>query len=706
VTGESIWSRKLKKVKLTPPTVGNFLGQFRTTIAVGGSDGFIYILDGWTGKVLLKINVGKRVVYQLTPVPLGYPGSSDIHDGLVAVDITGVVHFYEIYDVSTPKVIERWSVWTGGRVTESPSVGFVTGKIYPDVIFGTSSGDIWVVNIFHREGQPILKFTNLSRRPPYKAIVPVNLTGDEKDELVFCDTAGNLNALQYLNGKLTYLWSEVPIFGTPFAAPVGVDINHNGKKELVVATQECLNCYEGFIGEPCWRETYNVLANITSGPAAFITRDNKYIIFAGDERGNVHFIDAATGREYATLKLKKKLFTRSPLFADIQGDGILDLIVFCENSRRLICYTTNIPVQKNSFFWVCQSGNPYFTSVCDGFYQAQRQKLFSLATAYIENQVKLAQISLQNRHWRKAVESANKALQLNPLHPEARQIYRRAWTRAHLGWIILAIVVITAVGAFVTRILFRYFRKRSYLRRAKMLISQDESTEAIRLLKYVFNLEPTNKQVAVLLAREFMKIGNFSPENIPVFELAHQTDSQDVDLIKALAMAYHNANRRDDTALDIYLQAYEYLREQPVFAYTIACIFKEKGDLKKSAQFLREAIREGLEDKKVLQMLTDVYLEMDFDEPKAIKVFEQVYDSYKDNPKFLKTLCKAYKHAKRVDKKARDVYEKVLRLAPSFLPALIQMAQINIEEINSTRLKNSPLTHSVLIKITPRHYSC
>lgn len=678
--GETIWSKKLKKVKITPPTVGNFLGQFRATIAVGGSDGFIYILDGWTGEVLLKINVGKRVVYQLTPVPLTFPGGSEFHDGLVAVDITGTVHLYEIYNVSTPKIIERWSLWTGARVTESPTVGFVTGKIYPDIIFGTTSGEIWVVNIFHREGQPVLKFTNLSRRPPYKAVVPVNLSGDKKDELVFCDAEGNLNALQYLNGKLIYLWSEVPIYGKPFSAPIGVDINHDGKRELIVATQQSLNCFEGSFGEPCWRETYNVLANITSGPASFITADNKYIIFIGDERGYIQFIDAGTGREYATIKLEKKLFAHSPLLADTQGDGMLDLIVFCENTKRLLGYKTDIPVQKNRLFWVSQSGNPFFTSLCDGFYHVQTQKKLEIATSYIANQVTLARSALENREWGKAVDSAKKALQLNPLHSEARRIYHKAWRRAHLLWIIIGVIVILSSAGIILRKIFQYLRKRSFLRRAKILISQEESAQAIPLLKYVLNAEPTNKQVAVLLARELIKIGDFSPEHISVFESAYQSNPQDAELVKALAMAYHNENRKDEKALNIYLQAFKYLKDQPVFAYTIGHIFKEKGDLKKAAQFLREAFRGGLQDNNVLQMLTDVYLEMNFDEPKAIKVFEQVYDSYKDNPKFLKTLCKAYKRAKRIDKKAREVYEKVLTQDDKFLPALIQMAQINIEE--------------------------
>ncbi len=698
-SGNLLWKKHFKHVKFTPPAGGNFLGTFRRNIAVGGSNGFVYIFDGLSGKEILRFDVGTHIIYQLTPVPLGSLEYNDIKDGLVVIDITGRVHLYEIVNTDfSPRAVEQWSILTGSNASAPASVGYVTGSPFADVVFGTNSGDIWVVNVTYREGRSPLKFTNLSRLPPREMILPVNVIDDEKEELVFCDDAGNLNALKYHNGSLTFLWREVPIYGSSITPPIDVDLNLDGNKEIIVATNQTLNCYLGSLGENCWAKPYNVLSNIVSGPGHFTTEENKSMLFLIDERQMAHFINVADGSAFSVQKLKKNHFMRSPLLVDADGDSHLDIIGLSDGGRQIVSLATDIGVAQNGFFWVCRGGNPYFSSVREGLYCRERQKVYEQATDFLIEKVERAVTSYERKEWDAAVESAREALEVNPLHERARKIYHHAWIRDNIVILILGSVFLIAIVGFLAFIIIRYFRRRSLVRRALQLIAQDKSRDAIPLLRQLLRAEPTDKHIATIMAKELIKIADFSPENIHVFELAFISNNQDKHILQALATVYKNAARRDQKALDIYIRAYEYVQKDPQFAFTIASIYREMGDLEKTAHFLRDAIRQGMETHNIFEMLADVYLELGFTEPKAIRIFENVYDKYKSKPEFLKALCVAYKKGKRVDKSARNVYERVLTHDPTFLPALIQMAKIFIQENN---LKEAEKAAESILSLQP-----
>ncbi|MCX7765799.1 MAG: tetratricopeptide repeat protein, partial [Candidatus Sumerlaeia bacterium] len=682
VTGEKIWSRSFKNVKLTAASVGNFLEDYRRNLAVGSGDGFVYICDGMTGKVLLKIDVGADVIFPPTPVHLGLSESTSIQEGLVVIDSKGKVHLYEITGTNNLNYNERWSLWTGARITSPASIGFISGKNHPDVIVGTTAGDIWVINVMHRQDKTPLKFTNLSRRPPIKIIVPMELTGDNQQELVFYDEGNNLNAIKYEAGSLALVWSEVPVYGSPAARPISIDLNQDGKREIIISSSQALNCILGSIGERCWQKTYNVLANIISGPALFMTRDKIPLLFLTDDRALGHFVDVHSGSEYAVIKFKNNQLLYSSLLADIQGDGFLDILGMDSRGLHIFAYQTNIPVEPKRFFWLSTGGNAYLTSSIDGFYWERRNRLFQRAIVFMSEEISIAKASAEKHNWNQSALHARNVLRLNPFDVTARRIYRQAWIRAHIVIIVLILIALFALATATGIALIRFFHRQALLHKANQLISQQKSAEAIRILQTLIKKDHTNKQIASLLARELIKLGDFSPENISVFELAYSAHKDDLSFLKALAIAYNNAQIQNDTALAIYLSAYPNLENRAPFAFRIAQIYKEKGDLQKSAKFFREAIRCGLDSDEVYKRLTEVYLAMNCSEPKVIKIFERVYPEYKDNPDFLKLLATAYQQTKRTDPQARQVYEKVLQIQPNFLPALIQMAQIKIEENN------------------------
>ena len=248
--------------------------------------------------------------------------------------------------------------WEGGLV-----LGDVTGDGQEDVVFaGGSSDTIYVLN--GQNGNTIATYTN-TRIGTYCQPQLYDVDGDGiLDILVVLFTPPGIAAVKYNKGSstLTQLWSVTTesghsTLGSVMAKPVAADIDHDGHLDIFVASQDVSpgdnstgvyrkNGYDGTISR------INYLGQIVaqtftwrpcSGGLSLADTDNDGVfeLYQGDrnalsDSSRSGYADGGYGKgtrslwaDNLTERWNRDDFlssSQSPVLADVNNDGILDVI--------------------------------------------------------------------------------------------------------------------------------------------------------------------------------------------------------------------------------------------------------------------------------------------------------------------------------------------------------------------------------------------
>jgi tetratricopeptide (TPR) repeat protein/outer membrane protein assembly factor BamB len=671
-SGKRWWFSRICRVPLTAPVVGNFTGDGTWDIAVGAADGGLYLADGATGKIIGSCYVGDSIYSAPTVVPL--PGEKrNGKDGVLIVDGQGTVFLYEF---SSEVAVERWHVATSARITAPISVGHVRNPGKSEAVLGTATGEIWVIDVSRPEN--ILKYQHPAGVPPATILALADLSGDGLDEIIFGDTSGNLYALQASEEGLRPLWRERPLFNVPASDPVLTDLNNDGNADIVVATADSVFAFEGTTGSKLWLKDYVLHFPLTTSLALIVTDEGGRFLTFGDEEGNWHVVNAADGKDAAYL-LHKDVCAQTPLVLDASGNGKADIFCIVPNEHRAAVFSTPFSLpEKAGMIWQTRGGNLARNCQWDEGYFARVAAHNATLRQQVESELREAKTDMSSEKWEDALAAATQVLRINPQHREARWLRLYAWVRSHIALLLVYCAAGLLVLLCILLIGLRALQRYRTMKKADGSIMQGRLEEAAQLYRKVLAKDPVNQQANVSLALVLIKLDDFGRDSIGVFERAYRARPGDSAILKALATAYSRAALIDDNALKVYLDAIELFDERGVLEYLIGKIYQRKGQLELAARYFRNALRAGLDHDDVYKTLADVYLKLGFRSARSLAVFEHVYRANPSNHAYLEALCDAYVDAKKLDDEAQGIYEQVLAANPHYIPAMRQLAEIQI----------------------------
>ena len=236
------------------------------------------------------------------------------------------------------------TIWSTPAIADINNDGeeeiLVTADITANATVGTQTGGIF--HVLTRNGtQNIPGFDTPLAKPEYKEV-----RGKFEDEALWCSPViadidndgfleiiyGTGNFVKAGHGEYIRVWNhdgtlkfKLPTIGRTFATPLVVDINNDGKLEIVTTT------LDGYVY--CWDnqgnrifESYIDSNAIFSSPIAVDTNnDGKLeIIFASGAQ--ITIVDYQGNKINTPLSYVTQFYKGSPAIKDIDDDGVLDLI--------------------------------------------------------------------------------------------------------------------------------------------------------------------------------------------------------------------------------------------------------------------------------------------------------------------------------------------------------------------------------------------
>ncbi len=157
---------------------------------------------------------------------------------------------------------------------------------------------------------------------------------------------------------------------------------------------------------------------------------------------------------------------------------------------------------------------------------------------------------------------------------------------------------------------------------------------------------------------EFAKFDKNSPLIYQMRALIYEEKGQEFEEHYNWAK-YNYIRGEKDVALNEYMQAYNFKKDDSALVYTIAELLDEMKDRTHAAEFYENLVNLEPNNKKALERLGE-FRESIGDYKMSVEYFERLYEIDKRNSAVLKSLAKGYEKIKRPDK-ASEFYEKYLK---------------------------------------------
>ncbi|UCE38650.1 MAG: VCBS repeat-containing protein [Thermoplasmata archaeon] len=226
---------------------------------------------------------------------------------------------------------ERWSFDTQSDRVAPALAGDVNNDGEEELVFGTSSGMLYVLD---KDGQVVWTFEAEGRLSTPPAIGDVD--GDSKNEVViggsYYNGGGDPN-LYVVNGEDgTLLWSfstfdEGALYTKGFeCAPSLYDTNDDGKLDVLIGSRNYyFYAIDGADGSLLWKSQFEHFLRSTS-PIGDLDKDGKDEILAVDNHAIVRIFEMDGSLDWEIIAGYGVAAT--PIFADVDGDGYDEIIIF------------------------------------------------------------------------------------------------------------------------------------------------------------------------------------------------------------------------------------------------------------------------------------------------------------------------------------------------------------------------------------------
>jgi tetratricopeptide (TPR) repeat protein len=690
-TGEMLWSYNFDR-SLTSPVAGHFWGDGSLDIAVADSTGFVHLVNGGDGRPLQHIDLKKRITLEMTvlpPPPVAEAnGAIDYRpaerDRLLVIGDVNSIYCLQFGDPAREKPGTVWDTTLSGRIMAPASIGDVNGDGQWDVLVGVAEG---------RQGLLyVLNSTTAEPLPGTPENYPANITTtissadiyrDGRDELFFGTSASELGGVNY-QPERQRLWPLWPRFSTvqePVSDPMLAPDGPSGWT-VIIQTRNMLVARSVTSDQG---NDHQAQASITSraGLASSNGSGQPRVLF-GDMLGSVMdwFVDGLRPR--GSWQYRNNELTQTPLIADLDGKaGAECLLCFPREHRFRVVVLPDYLLGPGEIAWQARAGNLWRTGWRDTrYYQALRQR-YDFINRKIEKQLRDAANASKQGQWVKAMAALAPVLDINPLHPVGRSLYRKAWVRDHLIVLLLAILASAALVGALAYVSYVLITRALALRRAADLTRTGKMDEAIDLYARLHRRYPKHAKTNEALARLLIQEDRIEPEFCAVFENASADNPLDAQLLRALSQCYVRAGSLTPQARDAHLRSLNIAESPEELKYWIGRSFLNEKRYSDAAPCLGEAIAEGFDTPAAYEALAQTQLETRSTDAQALPVLEKVRPAHAEDARFLNYLCEVYLANSRSDDTALQCAQDALAADPESHTARMLAIQILLDRGNA-----------------------
>ena len=694
-TGKKIWEIRLKdQGSMTTPVAGDFLGDGSIDIVVGTSNGFLYLIDGASGKVISRNEVGNKVTLPPTLIPLKTQGQYP-QVGVIVSDDQGNVIFYEFEKTSLEgkkadgipemaiRAREIWKMSVGARVTAPVSVGPVTGFSHVNVVAGTSNGDLWILDRDNEKEQ--IRFMNYGSRSISTIPALGQLQGDDCREIVFGDLGGNVNAVYFSHGEFRHLWSQpCPIYENPRQTLILQDLNGDGVDDILAVTTSYVFGINGATGASLWtKDRLSISYQVVSEPALLFYQETAPLLLFGDIRSTCYFVDPVNGTppNYCAMEIP---FVKAPVIFNAGAQKESHVLLTSEEHSLIRALKLDLALPPATVIWECRGGNQLRSCKIDSFYTTLLEGELNHTKALLTEYMDKAQKAAREKKWHEALQYSRLFLSLQPRNKAAQKMHVSSFIHSYLAILIpatlLGIVLFLLTGTRLYRIIVTLL----LISKARDYEEKEELYQASQYYKRALAKNPNNRGITCALGKALARLGDFTPETIPIFETLHQAEPENPEALKALAQTYSHAQILEDKALEVYQKARDQIEDPGSIELLMGRIYYRKGQYELAGKHIRNALRRGHTDIETYNCLADIYMAMNYRTHKSLPIFKKVYEVRQNDQAFLEAICDAFIDAKITDDpQVKEICHNVIKGNNQYLPAYIHLAKIYIQERNS-----------------------
>lgn len=685
--GQIWWTKKKNNVSFTSAIVGNFLNNATPCIAVAGNDGKLYLFNANTGADISVTEIGG--VFNLPPTlyEISTADNTIIEDAVILVDQNGVISVVQI-EPSLGKGRVSYQYRTETQISLPLITDRIVSENQDDILAVTSMGDLIVYNpILNKDA--IRYYDKLNTKIKDLPAL-VDISGDKKKEIISINGRNYINVFSYKDNELSIIYSEKPIDQEPVSDLCSFFTEKNSKISVAIPTK-----YNLYLFDPIEKKINLSKENITSScfytkPALIEDNSGVFYFVVADENKSVFIINLDTSNVEKEINYNEQLGL-SPLIYNIDKNGKAVIVFTTAQSAKLVAFKTNITLknfpieieqEKSSFFftWFCHAGNSHRYGRFDLDYSKKLKMLFTKSRSQKVEHLEKAKEAFNKHKWQLAIDEAEKYLLLDSQNTEALQLKKNAWIRKNLLPIILICLLLLFLITIALYRLALWLSKIYAFKKAQAFVEIEKYKEAIPYIKKTLSKDAKNKTAMLMLVDVLSRIEEYKKEDIPYFEAAIDISNHQSQYVKTLAEAYCSLEITTDKSLEILLEALDMFddKDKSQIEYLIGKCYQKQNHYDLAAKYLRSAIRGDFEESKYFESLTDIYLDMKFHTAKALPVFEKVYNSRREDIKFLEAMCEACIDAKRTNGSAKEICLQTISKNPKFIPAYILLARIDI----------------------------
>lgn len=312
--GRQKWRRTFNGALLSSPAAARLSSDGRLAIILDtrASDGMLYALDGH-GETLWTYDVD---------APQPFVAVADLDkDGLDEIAVGG-----RDLALLGPDGAVRWKAGLDG--VGAPILADLGGDGTLEVIAATFDGALVA---YASTGEALWKTDALGT----SLAIPTSGTSKATGQVYVAIGGDGYCVAVSSTGKVQW---KAPIPGKAMYGPASADVNQDGWDDIVVFSRDdahgMVTALSGADGTLLWDYAVSREGDWSPVVVKMSAKEELQVVVQGAEGVNLHFVDATTGRLTRRMPIESRT-TTTPVALDLTGDGLLDLLIACNESRRV-----------------------------------------------------------------------------------------------------------------------------------------------------------------------------------------------------------------------------------------------------------------------------------------------------------------------------------------------------------------------------------
>ncbi|MEM5803853.1 MAG: PQQ-binding-like beta-propeller repeat protein [Candidatus Aenigmatarchaeota archaeon] len=312
INASELWRFNTAGFIYSSPAIGDINGDNNIDVVFASYDKKVYALQGSNGQILFEFLTNHSIASSpsLSPVQ----GSSYLYIFIPSYD-------KNMYAINGSDGTKTWNFSTDGLIYSSPAVFDINNDGIPEIIFGSYDKNVYVLN--STNGEKIWSYSTGDRIASSPSVIAFN--GD-----VLIVIGSYDKKLYALNSTGDLIWQFSASDKIESSPAIG-DINDDGIYEVVFGSYDNKTyVVNASNGELIW--SYATGNWITSSPVIADIAGDKKVIIASHDSNVYSFNKDGTINWTFTIPTGGRIQS-SPSIADVDLDGISDVIVGCSDSR-------------------------------------------------------------------------------------------------------------------------------------------------------------------------------------------------------------------------------------------------------------------------------------------------------------------------------------------------------------------------------------